>query len=139
MSLLPGEGEGPLLPLAVVYSSFPFASLHPFISAPVPSALPNPWWHMQWQSRSNLWLSTLHSCRASEDARLNILPATKISAEARSLLCHMCTHYSWRQRHIAQAPRGSGDGVDGVALFYASSCIDLFAYLDLQHHDKWAL
>ena len=28
-SLLPGEGEGPLLPLAVVYLSFPLASVHP--------------------------------------------------------------------------------------------------------------
>lgn len=29
-SLLPGEGEGPLIPLAVVYPSFPLGSVQPF-------------------------------------------------------------------------------------------------------------
>lgn len=79
----------------------------PSISTPIPSALPNPWWRTQWQSRSNPWLIALRSGRASQGAGSKMLPAAKISTETRSLLCSMSSHYSRWQRHIAQMPHGS--------------------------------
>jgi len=43
LSLLPGESEGPLLPLAELYPTFPLASVHPFdlcSDTPCPSQCP---------------------------------------------------------------------------------------------------